>query len=177
MDSEPSAATATADTSLGFFYGTLMAPEVFYTVCYQSWPPPAGATDAHVFSPAVLSGYCRHRVRYADYPGIVADESTGATVRGIVVSGLTATHVARLDHFEGSEYDRVPLQVHVDGKDIPVVANVYVYKIPSQLERREWDFDEFRNERMRLWTRADYTFDGTRTAAESETEPTEKASA
>ncbi|EFX02502.1 disease resistance protein [Grosmannia clavigera kw1407] len=135
-----------------------MAPEVFFIVCYRSNPPPAALIREHTFQPAVLRGFCRHRVLNQDYPAIVADSSS--SVRGMLVAGLTAANIHHLDVFEGSEYDRVSVQVQVDGQDAPVTAQVYVFKNAARLERREWDFDEFRREKMHSWTRADYTFTG-----------------
>ncbi|CAK7267475.1 hypothetical protein SEPCBS119000_002568 [Sporothrix epigloea] len=169
-------ATAPVDnTSYSFFYGTLMAPEVFYTVCYRDAHPPAEVTRGHVFRSAVLHGYTRHRVLNEDYPGIIEDDTPGACVRGMLVSGVTDGNQHHLDYFEGSEYDRRTLDVVLDTasdaapetdgtaprKQETVQAEVFVFKDPDSLERREWDFDEFRREKMHKWARAEYTFDGT----------------
>jgi len=40
-----------------------------------------------------------------------------------------------------------------------IETEVYVYKDPTHLEDREWDFEEFRTQRMKLWTREDYGFE------------------
>lgn len=145
-----------------------MAPEVFFTVCFRlSRPPPAIARE-YVFRNAVLPGYTRHRVQYQEYPGIVPDETEGASVRGILIGGVTPANQHHLDIFEGSEYERRTVEVVLNegenATDIAekktVKAQVYVYKYPKGLERREWDFDEFRREKMHKWARADYTFEG-----------------
>ena len=152
-----------------------MAPEVFFTVCYRAGRPPAAIANGHVFRSAVLPGFTRHRVQNQEYPGIIEDDTPGACVRGTLVSGVTDGNQHQLDYFEGSEYERRTVEVVLDAasdkavedaggagseKKKTVNAQVYVYKYPNQLERREWDFDEFRREKMHKWARADYTFEG-----------------
>ena len=145
-----------------------MAPEVFYTVCYNmSRPPPALAME-HSFHSALLPGFSRRRVKLVDYPGIT--EQDGHVVRGTLATGLTKTNLYRLDHFEGAEYERRKVKVRVskqkDGGDYAgedwdeVEAHVYVFTNPARLEAREWDYDEFRREKLRKWSRADYVFEG-----------------
>ncbi|ETS02826.1 hypothetical protein M419DRAFT_7604 [Trichoderma reesei RUT C-30] len=146
-----------------FFYGTLMAPEVFFSVCYADKQPPKAIQDLHTFTPAILDGYCRHRVQYADYPAIV--EEPGHCVRGMYATGLTDANIHKLDIFEGDEYKRIKVKVKLlkmeDGKEVEgevKEADVYVFLNPDQLEKREWDFEEFREQRMKLWTRGDWAF-------------------
>lgn len=143
-----------------------MASEVFFTVCYRLARPPPALVEQHPFQDAMLYGYTRHRVQGQDYPAIIADSTKGACVRGTLVAGITEANMGKLDYFEGSEYDRQTVDVEVETKDADgtthkktVTAQVYVFKYPEQLERREWDFDEFRREKMHKWTRADYTFE------------------
>src|ERR1700712_5751731 len=61
------------------------------------------------FTPAILSGFQRHRVIGADYPGIVPTPES--TVRGSLVTGLTDGDMFRLDIFEGDEYSRRKVRV------------------------------------------------------------------
>jgi len=147
-----------------------MAPEVFFTVCYNMSKPPPSLASEHAFHPAVLSGYSRRRVKLADYPGII--EQDGHTVRGTLATGLTQANLYRLDYFEGNEYERQTVKVKVDKAGVSngddddggggggVEAYVYVFKNPARLESREWDYDEFRREKLRHWSRADLVFDG-----------------
>ncbi|KAL6691543.1 AIG2-like family domain-containing protein [Trichoderma pleuroticola] len=146
-----------------FFYGTLMAPEVFFSVCYGDKQPPQAIQDLHTFTPAILDGYCRHRVQYADYPAIVAEE--GHCVRGMYATGLTEANLQKLDIFEGSEYKRINTKVkllklegekEVEGE--VKEASVYVFLNANDLEKREWDFEEFRQQKMQMWTRGDWAF-------------------
>ncbi|XWX02053.1 hypothetical protein V2A60_010085 [Cordyceps javanica] len=140
----------------GFFYGTLMAPEVFFSVCYGTKSPPAAIQALHTFTPAVLDGFCRHRVQYADYPGIIPEP--GQSVRGVYVTGLTAANMQKLDDYEGREYRLDPVRVQLDGaaEGEDKETKTYVYLHPKELEMREWDFEEFKRDRMKLWTRNGY---------------------
>ncbi|KAJ2992290.1 hypothetical protein NUW58_g2215 [Xylaria curta] len=136
-----------------FFYGTLMAPEVFFTVCYRfSTDNVAVLKSLHQFQPAMLHGYCRRRVKFADYPGITPDPD----------------HEVR-DKFEGSEYERKTVRArllskvgddkgngNVEGEEVE--CEVYVFKNQGELEDREWDFEEFRTQKMKKWMREDYGF-------------------
>lgn len=72
-----------------------MEPQVFFSVCYSDRDPSQEIKARHTFSPAVLHGYCRHRVRGADYPGMIEDP--GHSVFGMVVSGITKSNLERLD--------------------------------------------------------------------------------
>ncbi|KAN0140918.1 hypothetical protein V8E53_001362 [Lactarius tabidus] len=109
-----------------FFYGTLMHPKILKRVLHND--------ASHLkICPAILSGYTRHKVMYADYPAILPSERGQAllgreltseenSVRGTLVSGLTAEDVALLDVFEGDEYVRLQVLVHPLGpfESVPV---------------------------------------------------------
>ncbi|KND93973.1 Protein AIG2 [Tolypocladium ophioglossoides CBS 100239] len=144
-----------------FFYGTLMAPEVFFSVCYGNKLPPKAIRDLHTFTPAILNDHCRHRVQYADYPAVIPEQ--GRSVRGVYVTGLTDANVKKLDYFEGSEYERVEAKVYVlqekDGKEVVGEVkdtSVYIFLVPKNLEKREWDYEEFRRNKMQMWTRGEW---------------------
>ncbi|QUC22396.1 uncharacterized protein UV8b_06637 [Ustilaginoidea virens] len=147
-----------------FVYGTLMAAEVFFSVCYGDKHPPLAIQNLHTFTAAILEDYCRHRVRFADYPAAVPEK--GHNIRGIRITGLTDANLEKLDYFEGSEYERRKVKVRLLEKDgdTEVVgdemsASVYVFLKAEALEKREWDFDEFRREKMNSWTRGDWSYD------------------
>ena len=133
-----------------------MAPEVFFSVCYGNANPPDAIKSLHTLTPAVLHGYCRHRVRFADYPGVIPEN--GHSVRGIFATGLTEANMLKLDYFEGSEYERKKVKVQliredggkeVGGDERDAVA--YIFLFPNQLERKEWDFEHFRKDRLKFW--------------------------
>ncbi|KAJ5573759.1 disease resistance protein Aig2 [Penicillium hispanicum] len=109
-----------------FFYGTLMAPQILHRVIHGRPEPEHWQKAMLRFQPAVLHGYRRHRVRNADYPGIVpvskdasssttesesTRSSSNTSVLGTLVSGLTDGDVHRLDIYEGSEYAREHVKV------------------------------------------------------------------
>ena len=133
-----------------------------FTVCYADQSPPKVIQDLHSFTPAVLHNYCRHRVRFADYPAIIKEE--GKSVRGIYVTGLTEANMMKLDFFEGSDYLRVKTKVkllqkdesgkEVEGQEKDVIA--YEFISPEDLEHGEWDYEHFREQKMNMWTVGDW---------------------
>ncbi|POR36027.1 Protein AIG2 [Tolypocladium paradoxum] len=146
-----------------FFYGTLMAPEVFFSVCYGDKLPPKAIRDLHTFTHANLNDHCRYRVQYADYPGVVPEK--GRKVRGVYATGLTDANMKKLDYFEGSEYERVKVKVELlqkkDGKEVVGEVkdtNLYIFLCPKDLEKRDWDYGEFCRDRMSMWTRREWAF-------------------
>ncbi|KAK4196208.1 AIG2-like family-domain-containing protein [Triangularia verruculosa] len=158
-------------TYTAFFYGTLMVPDVFYTVCYNYSDVAPEIKALHKFTPAILHGYCRRRVRGADYPGITPDKEH--KVFGMYATGLTRANMVKLDYFEGGQYVRRTVEVklldkvgdlkgegNVEGETKE--AEVYVFNpfLEDGLEDKEWDLEEFRREKLQRWTRAGYVFEG-----------------
>jgi len=104
--------------------------------------------------PAILHGYCRHQVKYVDYPGIIPEH--GKSVKGTYVTDLTREDIRRLDTFEGEEYTRDMVTVKLlddDGTEEveAVECSTYVYMDPKNLVREEWDFNRFVSEKLRYW--------------------------
>lgn len=140
-----------------------MAPEVFFSVCHGQKNPPQAVQNLYTFTPAILDNHCRHRVKFADYPGVVPED--GHCVRGIYATGLTEANVQKLDYFEGSEYKRANVKVTLlqqkDGEEVKgevKESSAYIFLYPEQLEKQEWDFEHFRKEKMQQWTRGDWAF-------------------
>ncbi|KAF9065592.1 hypothetical protein BDP27DRAFT_1331798 [Rhodocollybia butyracea] len=103
-------------TFSSFFYGTLMHPKILKRVIDND------ASHLQI-APAVLLEHTRHKVRYADYPGLVPWPKAQSLfdreltqdercVRGTLVTGLTKKDMVRLDNFEGDEYSRRNISVH-----------------------------------------------------------------
>lgn len=128
-------------------YTQQMVPAVLYTVCYGSKDVPDAIAGLHSFKPAVLHGYLRRRVAYADYPGITKAE--GRQVAGCLVTGLTRANLEKLDYFEGGQYERRRVKVrllkkvgdaqgegNVEGDE--VTAETYVFLVAKDLEEKEW---------------------------------------
>lgn len=128
-----------------------MAPEVFFSAVYGAMNPGKVFEDLHTFHPGVLDGYVRHRVKWADYPGIIPQE--GESVRGVYATGLTEANMIKLDQFEGTEYVKETAKVRLVDTGEEVETTVYVYQNPEELEAKEWDFEHFKREKLALWSR------------------------
>lgn len=124
-----------------------MVPDVFHTVCYGTSDVPEAIAKLHTFTPAILHGFCRRRVQYADYPGIIEDKDH--QVFGSFATGLTKANMGKLDYFEGGQYERRTVKVkllekvgdlkgegNVEGAE--KTAEVYVFKNKRDLEEEEW---------------------------------------
>ncbi|KAK0101366.1 hypothetical protein ONS95_006541 [Cadophora gregata] len=143
-----------------FFYGTLMAREVLYRVIYgdEKVTPVTTILAANLTrTPAILHNHCRHKVLGDDYPGVTPQE--GHSVRGVYVTGLSDLDMFRLDIFEGDEYTRVKVTVkllvqdgdkEVEGEERE--TETYIFTAPEErLEKAEWDYEEFRREKLWRW--------------------------
>ncbi|KAL2825986.1 hypothetical protein BDW59DRAFT_145705 [Aspergillus cavernicola] len=97
-----------------FFYGTLMAPQILHRVIHGSPTPHQWQKDLLHFRPAILHGYRRHRVRGADYPGIISSSSSSSAsashssaVQDLpAVSTSTSTSISTSTHTTLSVIDR-----------------------------------------------------------------------
>jgi hypothetical protein len=140
-----------------------MAPEVLHRVCHGSRSPTNAIYANHQLKvkPAILHNHRRHRVRGADYPAVVP--YPGSSVRGNIVTGLTDQDIWRLDLFEGDEYERRKVQGtilttvgdeqgegNVEGEEVEVETYIWVAR-EGELEEEEWDFKQFKEEKMRFW--------------------------
>lgn len=143
-----------------------MAPPVLYRVIYGTTEPETWQKALTTVRPALLQGYRRHKVKHADYPAILPHDAS--SVRGSLVTGLLDEDIRRLDIFEGDEYDRQEISVLalkdtaldevIDESKLSeyvtdtVRAETYVWIAGShQLESEEWDFEEFKREKMYAW--------------------------
>ena len=152
-----------------------MVPAVLYRVCYGSSHPPPWQVQGLRIRPAILQDWCRRRVLNCDYPAII--NSIDSSVRGTVVTGLTDADIWRLDIFEGSGYKRV--KVHVlplaaDEKDsvgknahaAQVQVETYVWiGDKADLEEKEWDFAEFKRDKLRSWVTSGQEYEGSSAAS------------
>jgi len=143
-----------------------MAPGVLYRVIYGTAKPEPWQQKLTTVRPALLESYRRHRVRDMSYPAILPHENS--SVRGSVVTGLTQGDIYRLDIFEGSQYDRKKVTVRVlknvelkekmeNGEsrhevEEEVEAETYIWRDSiKELEEKEWDFEEFKKDKMKFW--------------------------
>jgi hypothetical protein len=118
-----------------FTYGSLMWADIMARVCGREFTG----------EPASLAGHRRHPVRGQDYPGRRAD--AGGVVPGRLYRDVTAAAWARLDTFEGEEYERVDIVVMLaDGSTLP--AQVYAFRdaFAERLLPGDWDGEAFERE-------------------------------
>lgn len=147
-----------------------MEPQVLYRVCYGTSTPTSFQKSPLTIRPAVLHNHCRHRVLGRDYPAIIP--SPNGNVRGAYVRGLTDGDVFRLDIFEGDEYERRKVKVrildvegdeagegNVEGEEVEVETYVWVAG-EQELQDGEWDFGEFKREKMQRWIGRREEYDG-----------------
>lgn len=147
-----------------------MSEEVLYRVCYGSSTPSNFQKSLLTTQPAILDSYRRHKVRYGDYPAII--DAPNCSVRGTYVRGLTEGDIWRLDIFEGDEYERRTVKVkiltevgddkgrgNVEGEEVEVDTYVWIAG-KGALEDGEWDFEEFRREKMHRWVGQRDDYDG-----------------
>ncbi|EME43479.1 hypothetical protein DOTSEDRAFT_72754 [Dothistroma septosporum NZE10] len=105
--------------------------------------------------PAILHSHQRRKVKNADYPGLITQSNS--SVWGTYVTGLTANDIWRLDIFEGDEYERRKVKVRLleesgekEGEEVEAETYVWISG-EDRLEDSEWDFEEFRRDKMRFW--------------------------
>ncbi|GAA6011165.1 hypothetical protein JCM10207_005520 [Rhodosporidiobolus poonsookiae] len=146
-----------------FFYGTLCHAGVLSRVI--------GNPGDHLTTrDAVLLDHARLHVEGEDYPAVVSTADgekvlarrlslDEASVRGVLVTGLTDEDVRLLDEFEGDEYTRSPCSVSVLptlGSSLvpspPTHATVYRWTAPiSRLAPQIWTFEEFLRDSAHRW--------------------------
>jgi gamma-glutamylcyclotransferase (GGCT)/AIG2-like uncharacterized protein YtfP len=120
-----------------FSYGTLQFPQVLSAV-----------TGCHLDGDkAVLDDYACYLVEGKVYPGITPEH--GASVEGLVYTGIGETHFRKLDRFEGELYERVRVCV-TDMEGNPLQAWTYVIRDPmrERLTRTPWNRDDFEVEHL-----------------------------
>lgn len=116
-----------------FAYGTLMSTEIIKAVIGFVPEKKQGS----------ISGFSRHAVKNAHYPGVIPAESS--SVEGVVYFDIEEESWRRLDLFEGDMYYRQEVVVDLDGSRY-TEAEVYVVKPEffSNLTEHDWSFSRFK---------------------------------
>jgi gamma-glutamylcyclotransferase (GGCT)/AIG2-like uncharacterized protein YtfP len=115
-----------------FFYGTLMDADIRRAVLGERAP--------ETVEPATLPGYRRCAAANGAYPVIV--KANGYEVRGVVARGLDKTAQARLNRYEGDEYELIDVAVRTPTKsELWVAAYVPGKKNAPALSPGEWTLD------------------------------------
>ncbi|MBV7379613.1 NUDIX domain-containing protein [Maritimibacter dapengensis] len=124
---------------------------LFGTLCHEPLRRVVLGGDAGVsVVSARLEGYAAHWVTGADYPMLV--ERDDAETIGVLVTGLSEDHVARLDFFEaGFAYDPVPVRVETDNG--PVETCRYVASL-SAVPGAPWVLSDWADLHGALWVAA-----------------------
>ena len=95
-----------------------------------------------------------------------------SSVRGTFVEGLTDGDLWRLDIFEGCQYTREEVRVklldkvgdeaghgNVEGEEVSAKTYVWAEGL-EYLENSEWDFGEFRREKLHRWSGGNEEYEG-----------------
>ena len=125
-----------------FSYGTLQFPLLITRI--------SGIAQAG--NPAVLQDYGCYTLTGAVYPGIRPEP--GALTRGVVYDGLDGGVLARLDQFEGDEYQREQLEVQLtDAQSLEAWVYVIRPELRGRLSSTPWDRDRFERYHLATWLR------------------------
>lgn len=123
-----------------FFYGTLMDPDVLAAAIGRRVRPARAR-------PATLSGWRRVGLKGTPYPVVVPGAATDR-VEGLLVTGLTAADVRRLERYEGAAYGIETVSVNASGGET-MSANVFVPKKGVAATDAAWDLETWRRRRKR----------------------------
>ncbi|KAK9452255.1 Butirosin biosynthesis, BtrG-like protein [Limtongia smithiae] len=131
-----------------FCYGSLMAPQVIARVLYGLADLPAASSIS--LQPAILPNFSRSRIVGEAYPAAVP--SASSSIAGVLVENVSDVHLARLDEFEGDEYERQEVKVVVaaDGSTVDAHCYIWIDRL-DRLETIDWDFDDFVKNRLKDW--------------------------
>ena len=130
-----------ADTRHVFTYGSLMFPAVWQRV----------VEGAYESREATVHGFQRLRIHGEHYPALIVNPNAGP-LAGRVYFDVSASDIARLDHFESSHYARVSVAVTVAGADTAekttLAADAYLTLSADALEPVEWSPERFAREEL-----------------------------
>lgn len=114
-----------------FVYGSLMFDAVWSRVVKRSYG--SAAADAR--------GFVRVQVPGEEYPALLRHDT--ASTRGLLWKAVDGEDLQRLDAFEGFEYERILIDVDVEGA--VQQAWVYLWLKPEGLDPdRIWDPEHFK---------------------------------
>lgn len=91
-------------------------------------------------SEGTIHGFQRLQIRGEKYPALIVNPNAASLI-GRVYFDVSARDIARLDHFETSDYARVSIAVAAEG--VALAAEAYLTLKPETLEPLEWRAEEF----------------------------------
>lgn len=115
-----------------FVYGTLMFEPVIRELV-ETMP---------IHRIAEARDVARLQFRDQDYPGLI--ECPGSTVRGLLFTGLQPETISVFDRFEGSDYERRPVQLAIGTAEAYFVRE----SCRDQLSDIIWDPDAFQRDKL-----------------------------
>jgi len=115
-----------------FVYGSLLFPELVTALTGKSF----------FYSPFILNGFKRYRVRGCDYPAIV--EETESKAEGLLIENVDKNSMEILTFFEGEEYQKQQITVFNSVKKEITAATFVWIADKNLLENREWSAIEFK---------------------------------
>lgn len=124
---------SSADQRHVFTYGSLMFEPVW------RW----AASNAYPSVSARLDGFRRLAVRDEHYPAVVRSASETAQVQGRLYLGVSEADLKRLDGFEGSQYQRITVEVQDLERGGRLSAEVYLFLREDLLLDTDWDVQRF----------------------------------
>ncbi len=113
-----------------FTYGSLMFPVVWDRVVHGDYRS----------SEASCHGFQRVRIRGEQYPALIVNPNA-RRLTGRIYFDVSANDIARLDHFETSDYARVSIAVIV--ADNAFAADAYLTLKAEALELQAWSPEIF----------------------------------
>lgn len=113
-----------------FVYGTLQSTEIVKKLTGKSFKS----------TPAVLTGYKRYCVKDCDYPAII--QQNDAQTTGLILENVDDLSLDIISFYEGDEYERKKVTVHMNGKFKDVLTFVWVYENVF-LENKVWNLHYF----------------------------------
>ena len=119
-----------------FVYGSLMYLPVWSQV----------VQGVYACENAVATGFQRYAVPNETYPGMVRDQA--AQVQGIVWLNVQPHDLARLDAFEGAEYQRETIEVKLNKDGSSMRAGAYLWRDSSLLSDALWSVATFERDGM-----------------------------
>ncbi|HEX4878646.1 MAG TPA: gamma-glutamylcyclotransferase family protein [Limnobacter sp.] len=120
-----------------FVYGSLMYLPVWGEVVHGTY----------ACKNATLPGHARFAVPGETYPAMV--QQAHALVKGLLWMNVDADDLARLDAFEGPEYERQTVTVHADG--LALEAQTYLWRAPAVLDGTLWQVSKFEAEGLQAF--------------------------
>ncbi|HEX4842300.1 MAG TPA: gamma-glutamylcyclotransferase family protein [Limnobacter sp.] len=120
-----------------FVYGSLMYLPVWGQV----------VQGTYACKNATLLGHARYAVPGETYPATVAQKN--GQVNGLLWMHVNMQDMARLDAFEGPEYQRQTVTVHADG--VALEAQTYIWRAPELLDGALWEVSKFEAEGLLLF--------------------------